>query len=241
MKYPDLHFAGSHDPLLEEIINLIRGDHDVEISFIGSAAGSSSLMIGDADIAGIHLFDPSTNEYNIPFLKNFWLEHKVIVIGGYLREIGFVYKKEIGYINGIDDIISKKLKFINRVGGSGTRILIDYLLYKYSKENNLDISELKSKILGYNIEVKTHEDVIREILLGNFDIGVSLRYFADKYNLSFTPLKWERYDYIILNDRLHKKLIKEFIDVLKPQKLHDIIKKFKGYKIYNNTGKRIYP
>jgi len=228
---PELSIMGSHDPILELIVDKLkeRGVKDVEVSWIGSAGGLASLMVGDADVAGVHLFDPETGEYNTPYLSRYWLEDRVVVYRGYMREIGFVYRRDLN-VKSFKDLVEKKLRFINRNLGSGTRILIDYLI-----EKELGVEGRKS-IEGYGWEVKTHVEVCRAIAEGEADVGVALRYCANLYGLGFTRLTWEWYDFAVSKASLEKKAVKEFIYIIK-EELGDIIRGIEGYRLTERSGK----
>ncbi|RLE69865.1 MAG: hypothetical protein DRJ37_07380 [Thermoprotei archaeon] len=230
VKMPELSVMGSHDPLLELIVKRIknRGVEDVEISWIGSAGGLASLMIGDADIAGIHLLEPETGEYNLPYLDRYWLKNRVVVYRGYMREIGLVYRRELS-VRSFREIVDKKLRFVNRILGSGTRILINYLV---EKELGPRGGEL---INGYDWEVRTHLDVCRAIAERKADVGVALKYCADLYGLGFTRLKWEWYDFAISKASLKKKSVKEFIYIIR-EELKDIVSGVNGYKVAGESG-----
>jgi len=231
VKMPELSIMGSHDPVLELIVEKVkrRGVEDIEVSWIGSAGGLASLMIGDADIAGIHLFDPKTGEYNLSYLDRYWLKNRVTIYRGYMREIGFVYKGELS-IESFREIVDKKLRFINRILGSGTRILIDYLIEKELGPRGREL------IKGYEWEVRTHLDVCRAIAEGKADVGVALKYCADLYGLNFTRLTWEWYDFAVSKTSLEKKSVKEFIYVVR-EEMKDIVRGIKGYKVVEESGR----
>ena len=55
------------------------------VGIIGSAGGLANVMLGEADVAGVHLKDPETGVYNTPFLAKYWLDDKAVVIKGFKR------------------------------------------------------------------------------------------------------------------------------------------------------------
>ena len=235
-KLPELAFMGSHDPLVEIIIEKLEkaGLKDVEISWIGSAGGLASLMIGDADVAGVHLLDPETGKYNVTYLPKYWLENKVVVYRGYMRELGFVYRKGFK-IKSFLDVIEKDLRFINRNTGSGTRILIDYLIEKLAAKKERKKAYITVLIKGYDNEVKTHTEVCRRIAEGKADVGVALRYVAELYGLSFTSITWEWYDFVVSKGSLNREAVKTFINVIEEQ-LDELIQGMVGYKTTKESG-----
>ena len=238
----ELHIAGSHDPLLENSLKVFKtssGMH-VEYSTIGSAGGLASLMMGDADIACTHLYDPETGKYNIPFLGKYWLADKSIVVRGYDREIVLAFHPKV-QLNGFHDIIEGKVRIVNRVLGSGTRVLFDYLLEKTAKKLGVNSKEIPLRVKGYSCEVKTHYDVARAIVEGKADVGLTLRIVAEQYGLKWFHILWEHFDFVVRSDRSEKKGVKKFLEFISGPKFRKIIEKTSGYRVDENQGKVIYP
>jgi putative molybdopterin biosynthesis protein len=173
--------------------------------------GLLAIKRGEADIAGVHLLDEKTGIYNIPFLERYKVKDAVL-IRGYIREQGFMFRKELGF-KSIEEIIENiyNLEFINRNKGSGTRILFD----KFLKDNNLN----PNKINGYNIEAKTHSAVATAIAMKKADIGLGIKTVAEQYSLGFIPLSNEHYDFLIRKERFNDEDVQKFIDALKTAKL----------------------
>ena len=239
---PDIVVAGSHDPVLEELLEKFREDvseADIEVSWIGSAGGLSSLMLSEADIAGTHLYDEKTGAYNIPFLERYWLEDKVVVIRGFERSIGFAYHPSIEF-RGLDDILESRVRVVNRILGSGTRTYFDILLKKRAAEKKIDPSLIPRLVKGYSLEVKTHYDVAKTILDGKADVGLTLKYIAEKYGLNYVHIQWENYDLVVHLNSLNKKYVKKLLDYLKSPQAVNTIKTAKGYRLPLNYSKLIY-
>jgi len=235
----DVNLIGSHDPLLQHLLSSVAstGDTRIRVLNMGSTAGLNAIKAGIADMAGIHLLDYETKEYNIPYIERMGLRD-VLLIRGYLREQGFIYKRETAEVSSIGDIIDRGLRFVNRNPGSGTRILFDILLEEESRRRCFEFEDLKKMIKGYNFEVRTHEAVAYLVSKRIVDVGVAVRYVAEKYNLAFTPISYERYDLIVRKDSLDKKMIKlltdRFSDLVK-----EAIKDFQGYRIDDEVGRKL--
>ena len=204
-----LNIIGSHcigvDIILKEAKLLAKTIN------VGSLGGLLAIKRGEADIAGVHLLDEKTGIYNIPFLERYKVKDAVL-IRGYIREQGFMFRKELGF-KSIEEIINNiyNLELINRNKGSGTRILFD----KFLKDNNLN----PNKIKGYNIEAKTHSAVATAIAMKKADIGLGIKTVAEQYNLGFIPLANEHYDFLIRKERFNDEDVQTFIDALKTAKL----------------------
>jgi excisionase family DNA binding protein len=232
----DLFIAGSNDIFLQELITSFINENFPEslvyYTSIGSAKGLKSLAMEKANIAAAHLFDPGTGEYNIPFLKKYLGSTGVVVINLVYREQGLLLQKGNPHeIKGLEDLARKKIKFINRNVGSGTRLLLDYEL----KQKHLSPEEIN----GYHIEVNTHLDVGLSILSGRVDAGIGIRYIAHWLGLEFVPISWERFDLIIKKDDFYLPSIQKFLSLLDPIKISLYSPKFPGYD-FKDTGRIIF-
>lgn len=236
-KVYDLNVVGSHCPLFQEILRKVFSETEVRVVNVGSKSGLSALKSGIADIVGTHILDPETMEYNIPVIERMGIRG-VAVLRGYLREQGFVYRKEIGEVGGMLDIMDRGLRFVNRNPGSGTRILVDYLIEKESREMGLNPEEVREKIRGYSFEAKNHDTIAYLVAKGVADVGVAIKYVADKYGLAFTPIREERYDIVIRKDVLGRSDVSALVDLFRGG-LKSFVEDFTGYKIDGETGKII--
>ncbi|RLF24036.1 MAG: hypothetical protein DRM97_03990 [Thermoprotei archaeon] len=237
---PDLTIAGSHDLLLEHIVRETRRlGFDVETSWIGSMAGLASLMIGDSEIVPVHLYDARSGEYNIPFLKRLWLSEEVVVVRGYMRQIGLAYHPSLE-VKRFDDVIEGRLRFINRVKGSGTRVHLEHLIEEYAKRHNMKPEDVRRSIIGYDREVRTHRDVAMAIVRGEADVGLAIKPIAELYGLCFKPLKWEWFDFVVSRRSLSKRCVRKFIEILRSDLIREIANKISGYRVTNEVGSIIY-
>ena len=239
---PDLAIAGSNDHALEILVGLLREEYpdiDVEIAWIGSAGGLASLMLEEADIAGVHLLDLSTGTYNLPYLEKYWLNGRVRVIRGYKREIGLISRPD-NKVRDINLLLDGNLKFINRNLGSGTRVLLESILTKKAEERGIDPNTIKKRIKGFEREARTHFEVARAVARGEADVGVALRYAGEIYGLSFSPLVWEEYDFVILESRFAKSSVKSFLSMLGSEEFKRSLRKISGYQIPPDMGEVIY-
>ncbi len=232
----DLEVIGSHCPVLEEVIDKLRNKFSVRMLNIGSLGGLLAIKRGEADIAGLHLLDPETAQYNIPFIRKYNVKNAILV-KGYFREQGIIIPKDNPHgIRGFEDIIDKDVRFINRNKGSGTRVLIDILISKVAEKRGVSAEDIKGKINGYWIEAKTHFAVASAVKHGRADVGVGLRFIAEIYGLEFIPLKEEEYDFLISLDALNKEPVKEFIEYLRSKEIVEILNKTPGYRPKDDIG-----
>ncbi|RLE62725.1 MAG: molybdopterin biosynthesis protein [Thermoprotei archaeon] len=239
-KDSDLIFIGSHCPLTERILlELHRQGIRVKYLFTGSMSGVVAIKDGFADIAGIHIYSPKSDSYNRDLLEDLGIRD-IVLIRGYDREQGFILRRGLGdVVNSFMDIINLRLRFINRNKGSGTRALVDYLILKEAEKRRIDSSQLKASIRGYNVEVSTHESIALAIVEGKADVGVGIRYVAEKYNLDFTRIKYENYDFLIRKSFMKSSIFRVFNRLL-TEFLRSIIGEYRGYRIPDTLGEVIY-
>ena len=244
LKPAHLTIIGSHCLGLETLLRLLREekpDTSFKVVSTGSMGGLAALRRGLADLAGIHLLDPETGQYNISFIKRYGLEGKTALFRGYLRRQGFLLLKENpkGF-KGIEDLLRPDVKFINRNRGSGTRMLLDFYLAKLAEERSLKLEDLAEKIKGYSWEVKSHSAMAMAILQGRADVGLGVESAASLYGLEFIPLATEQYDFAVKLDRLEKPAVKAFLQTLSSERFKEILKvEVKGLLPTPETGRRI--
>ncbi len=238
----DLIFIGSHCAGVDLLLTLLAENLSplrAKIVNVGSTAGLRSAAKGEADLAGIHLLDES-GEYNIPFIKAMKLADNIHLIRGYEREQGFIYAQNRQPINRIEEIIKQKLSFINRNQGSGTRLLIDTLIKRYADTTGEEIESIKSRIIHYHVEAKTHSAVASAVRYGRADVGVAIRPYAEKYDLAFSPLSTEKYDFAIPRNRINKPIIQQLIKSLQSTKFKQKLEtEAPGIHTTQDTGKII--
>lgn len=240
----DLLIIGSHCTGIDLLLQHMRTRIPsliFKVVNIGSLGGFEAVVRGEADIAGVHILDEQTGEYNTPYLRRQNLSDQVSLIRGYSREQGLIVAK--GNSKGIislEDILRDDVIFLNRNPGSGTRVLIDLKLKALAKSKKLSFNDLKKKIGGYNVEAKSHQAVAASIAQGKANVGVGIRTVAHFYNLEFIHLANEMYDFIIPSNRSEKKAVKLFFSTLRSKEFkNDILKKMPGFKPNSLTGKII--
>jgi putative molybdopterin biosynthesis protein len=133
-------------------------------------------------------------------------------------------------IQDINDLIREDVRFVNRQRGSGTRVLLDYLL----KKNNLDFQQ----ILGYSREMNTHMMVASAVKSGSCDVGIGVLSAAAMMDLDFIPIGDEEYDFVVKRESLSDPRIQLFIQILKSDEFKEALIQLKGYG-FENPGEII--
>ncbi len=127
-----IRFSGSHDLAVDWLAANFRRfapDHMLEVSFCGSLAGLIALAENSADLAGSHLWDAETGEYNTPFVQRLLPNRRTALVTLAHRRLGLVVPPgNPQNIEGLKDLTGPDVRFINRQTGSGTRVWLDTAL-----------------------------------------------------------------------------------------------------------------
>jgi putative molybdopterin biosynthesis protein len=227
--------AGSNDPVLDMLLTATKKSHPDFFVFsanTGSINGLKALNSGLTDMAMSHLFDPESGRYNIPYLTQYLPDINPVVVNLFRRELGFLIQPGIASaVEGFESLAGKKIRFINRQQGSGTRQLLDYHLSKLGIDSG--------KINGYENEVYTHFEVGLSILSGEADVGIASAAIAKLLGLKFKPITSECFDMILDQSIYFQSGIQSFIEELKTESFRNRVKKIGGYD-FTDSGKILY-
>ena len=221
-------FTGSHDLLLD-VLKILLWDEEIplSISSIGSLGGMIAVKKGHVHLAGSHLIDPESGDYNIPYIKKLDIKD-IVVLHLAKREQGImVPKNNPKNIKDIKDLSRKDIRFINRQKGSGTRMLFDLLIEKEGLS--------PEKIRGYDREVITHTEVGLQIKNGHADCGLGIYSVAKIFNLDFIPLAHEEYDLIVRKDFVQDKRFDVLMKKIQSEEFKTRALELGGYDI-SKTG-----
>jgi putative molybdopterin biosynthesis protein len=184
---------GSHDNILDLLANQLHRQRPIvriSSAHVGSMGGIMAIRRGEAHIAGSHLLDEATGQYNVSYIKRFLSEIPLQLINLCYREQGLmVARGNPKEITGFRDIAERRLSFINRQNGAGTRLLTDKVL----GDENL----APEQILGYEHEEYTHMSIAAAVANGSVDCGMGIRAAANALDLDFVAVAEERYDLIV--------------------------------------------
>ena len=194
---------------------------------IVSAAASSKLALtwlseGKVHIAGSHLEDPKTGEFNLPFIRKHFPDEDFSVVTFARWEEGLVIAAgNPKGVRKIEDLARKNVKFVNREPGSGSRALLDQLLQKAGME--------AEKIHGYDRIAYGHLAAAYCVVSREADVCVATRSAAQTFGLDFIPLHSERYDLVMRKRTADLPAVKAFLDVLQRAALRRKLEVLAGY------------
>ncbi|MBB5349365.1 molybdopterin biosynthesis protein [Desulfoprunum benzoelyticum] len=227
---------GSHDNILDLLANQLHTERPlirISSAHVGSMGGIMAIKRGEAHLAGTHLLDEATGEYNVAYIKRFLANIPLQLINLCYREQGLlVARGNPKNIQGFGDIAEHGHLFINRQGGAGTRLLTDKCL--------ADLKIGRERIQGYQREEYTHMSVAAAIASGSADTGMGIRAAAVALDLDFVPVAEERYDLIIPKKFLHDDKITRVLHLIRTnQAFQQRILALGGYEL-RDSGKVMY-
>ena len=214
---------GSHDVILDLLAqHLSSFDRRLVSANVGSQGGLVALRRGEAHLAGSHLLDPETGEYNIPYLQQYLPGVPVKLVGFVRREQGLIVRRgNPKGVRSLQDLVRDKVMFINRQRGAGTRVLLDYHL------NLLRIAP--NQVHGYDDEEYTHLGVAAAVVSGRADCGLGIPAAAQALELDFVPLFHERYDLVIPTVYAEGDLLRPLFELMQSQSFQNAVKSLPGY------------
>ena len=207
--------------LLSRMVEKVSG---VEIV---SAAASSKLALswlseGKVHIAGSHLEDPKTGEFNLPFIRKQFPDEDFTVVTFARWEEGLVIAPgNPKNVRKVEDLARKNLRFVNREPGSGSRGLLDKLLASAGMD--------ATRVQGYDRVAYGHLAAAYCVLSRDADTCLATRSAAQTFGLDFIPLHSERYDLVMRKRTADLPAVKSFLDVLQRATLRRKLEVLAGY------------
>jgi putative molybdopterin biosynthesis protein len=216
---------GSHDLTLD-LLSQYLGEHGVRLvsSNAGSVGGLVALRRGEAHLAGCHLLDPATGEYNVRYVREYLPGVEVVLVSLVGRAQGLmVAQGNPMRIESLADLGREDVRFVNRQRGAGTRVLLDYNLEKLG----LDVARVR----GYEREVATHLAVAVDVASGVADCGLGIAAAARALGLDFIPVAEERYDLVIPAEEWEGARLAPLRVVLADVRLREAVAALPGYDV----------
>jgi putative molybdopterin biosynthesis protein len=157
---------------------------------MGSMAALRALQQGEVHVAGLHLFDPTTGESNLPFLRRVLKGSNYEVVTFATWEEGLLVRAgNPRSIRAVSDVADPNITLVNREEGAGARLLLDQRL----RAAGINSDQVK----GYGTVVASHFEIARAIASRQADVGVGIRSAAQLFGLDFVPLQAARYDLVV--------------------------------------------
>ncbi|MGB7338955.1 MAG: molybdopterin biosynthesis protein [Phototrophicaceae bacterium] len=220
---------GSHDPMLDLLAQFMAAQHigtRLTSANVGSMGGLVALKRDETHLAGMHLLDGASGEYNIPYIEKQLKGIPLTVVTFAHREQGLIVQRgNPKNIQSLDDLVD--LTYVNRQRGAGTRLLLDYELAKRGI--------IADEVRGYEREEYTHLAVASSVATGIADCGLGVRSAALALQLDFIPVGWERYDFVIPEQYAEHQGVVNLLDTLSSETFKSALSEQAGYKT-DETG-----
>jgi putative molybdopterin biosynthesis protein len=216
---------GSHDLTLDLLADEMGQRYPgrrLSSANVGSLGGLLALSRGEAHLAGSHLLDEETGEYNVPYIRRILPDTPVVLLGFVQREQGLIVPKgNPKGIQGLADLTRPDVVTINRQRGAGTRVLLDYRL----KLAGID----PRAIQGYERQEFTHLAVAAAVASGAADCGMGILAAARALGLDFVPLDSERYDLVIPAEHYRSERLSPLLEIIRSPAFAARVRTLGGY------------
>lgn len=229
-----IRLSGSHDFLVEHFVKQAANTlkQQIQPSYIGSLEGLMMLYRGQSDMAAIHLLDPTSQQYNLPFIHQLFVYESITVLRLASREQGLIIAKgNPKKITGFYDLIRKDIQMVNRQKGAGTRFLFDTMLSKHGISPD--------QINGYDNEEWNHLATASSISRGMADAAFGIQSAANHLGLDFIPIANEQFDLVFRFTNENKQNLADIINYLQSPGFKNSLTDLEGYDI-QELGRIIY-
>jgi putative molybdopterin biosynthesis protein len=190
--------------------------------FMNSTDALQSLLQGEAHIAGMRLYDPQTQEHNLPFVQPALRGQTAVVIAlGFFEEGLLTQPGNPKQLTTLADLTQPGIKLVNREPGSGSRLLLEQKL----QEAQIPFEAVD----GFDQVVLNYQEVAKTILSGAADAGISTAAIAEIFGLGFIPLHRSRYDLVILQSYLEEAPVQQLLGTLGHRKVLLQLQTLGGY------------
>lgn len=227
--------TGSHDitlDLLGSRLATIQPGRTLSTSNVGSLGGIMAIKRREAHLAGVHLMDEETGEYNVSYVRRFLPGQRAVLCHLARRQQGFLVAS--GNPKGITsfrDLARPDVAFVNRQRGAGTRILLDY----YLKREGVD----PASINGYGREEFTHLAVAASVAAGSADVGLGILAAARALGLDFVPVAYEEFELLALEEEYRSEKVQRVIEILRTPGFRAEVEALGGYDA-SDTGRETW-
>lgn len=218
----DLAVVGC-DPAFGLVAEALRRERGVEVAWSprGSRAALTALARGEAHVAGTHLLDPGSGEWNGPWIRELVPFATTRIVFAAWEQGLVVHPRRAAGIVRVADLAGEGLRLLNREEGSGSRMLLDEEL----RAARVDPGALS----GYETRARSHEAVAEGVASGAADAGISTRAVAAALGLAFVPLRREVYELVVPDHFLDLPAVQALLDVLRRPTVRSQVEALQGY------------
>lgn len=218
--------TGSHDTALDLMASFLRrtgSGYYLSSAHVGSLGGLLALKRGEAHMAGVHLLDEETGEYNSSYVKRYLGRPAFLVLLARRQQGFLVPSGNPKTIRSFRDLARPDIIYANRQRGAGTRLLLDYHL----KQEGIDVGQVH----GYSREEFTHLNVAAAVKSGAADTGLGILSAARALGLDFVPVTWEEYELCVPADLADHSGVQAVLGLVSQSEFRQAIADLGGYDV----------
>ncbi len=194
----------------------------VHWTFDNSMAALQRLCQGEVHMAGMHLYDPITEEHNVPFVRAALTDTAAVLINLGIWEEGVLLQPGNPLnLKSVEDLAQAEVTIVNREVGAGSRQLLERSL----QQAQIPFEAVK----GFDQIVYGHLEVAQAVLSGRATAGVSTESVAVAFGLEFIPLHRAHYDLVMLKPYLEESPIQQLLGTLGHRRVLSQLKALGGY------------
>ena len=217
--------TGSHDLVLDLLASRLSetsGSPTVSSANVGSIGGLLAIRRGETHVAGSHLLDEETGEYNVSYIDRYIPGKQVVLVHLAARTQGLMMPPHNPMrITSLSDLARDGVRFVNRQRSSGTRVLLDFKL----REMGIPAESIR----GYEREEYTHLAVAAAVQGSRADVGLGILPAAKAMGLEFVPLFEEEYDLLIPTEFYDGDLLRPMLDMIRSAEFQREVEDLGGY------------
>jgi molybdate transport repressor ModE-like protein len=189
--------VASHGLGVTTLADLLRGEQiEVDLQLLGSEQSLERYAAGACRVAGFHLPEGILGARLWRRFQPRLDAKRDVLLLVESRELGFMTKPGANF-GGIRDIAKRKLRFVNRQPGAGSRLVFDLLL--------ADAGIKPAAIPGYHHEEYTHLAVAAMVAAGDAHVAFGTRAAAERFGLDFHREVNEKYLLAVPREDIHRK------------------------------------
>ena len=192
-----------------------------------------SMYSGNVQAAAVHLWDSSSDSYNLPYVKRLVPGTPVVVLHLATRSQGLLVRQHnpLG-LRGWSDLVRTPVVLANRERGSGSRVLLDEKLRLLEAD--------PFAIEGYDRDIVSDLAQGTLIAKGGADAGVGVeRVYHQIAGLDYLPLQTERLDLVIAKTPSAVRIIRAVRGFLASDMFRNELVTLPGYD-FSHLGAKLY-
>lgn len=210
---------GSHDPLIEWALRECRSG--LATYFDSSRDGLDRFAAGEGIATGLHLYDPQSDEWNVPFVAELMGGQPVVLIEWAKRQRGLIVAE--GNPHGIKSIANLRgRRVVPRQPTAGSQILFDHILAA---------AGLGPGDIVLTSAALSEADAVLTVREGKADAAFGLGALAGPYQLDFIALTEERFDLLVDRRNYFEPPLQSLMAFSRTTTFLDKARDFSGYDI----------